>query len=34
MTDYWDWGNLSITSSSGQTVFTGKVYAVYYSSSY
>ncbi|AKJ05176.1 hypothetical protein ATI61_102243 [Archangium gephyra] len=34
VTDYWDWGNVSITSSSGQSVFTGKVYAVYYSSSY
>ncbi len=34
VTDYWDWGNVSITSSSGQSVFTGKVYAVNYSSSY
>jgi hypothetical protein len=30
VTDYWDWGNVTISSSSGQSLFTDKLYAVKY----
>jgi hypothetical protein len=30
VTDYWDWGYVSISSGGGQTLFSDKLYAVNY----